>query len=66
MMWYYVKAYSDWFHKWRTGQNEVEKADATISEMIRTRATQQNAVIDRVIAEAEKTIAEAQETTKDE
>lgn len=66
MMWYYVKAYSDWFSKWRTGQIEVEKADASISEMIRTRATQQNAVIDRVIAEAEKTIAEAQETAKDE
>jgi hypothetical protein len=53
-MWYYLKAYSDWWGKWRN--SEVEKADNSISEMIKTRATQQNAVIDRIVGEAEKAI----------
>jgi hypothetical protein len=64
-MWYYLKAYSDWWGKWRNGDAE-QKADATISEMIKTRATQQNAVIDRIVGEAEKAIEEAKKTTEND
>jgi len=38
----------------------------TISEMIKTRATQQNAVIDRIIGDAEKAIEEAKKTTEND
>jgi hypothetical protein len=74
-MWYYLKAYSDWWGKWRNGdargasisQDDAEqKADATISEMIKTRATQQNAVIDRIVGEAEKAIEESKKTTEND
>jgi hypothetical protein len=64
-MWYYLKAYSDWWGKWRNGDAE-QKADATISEMIKTRATQQNAVIDRIVGEAEKAIEESKKTTEND
>lgn len=64
-MWYYLKAYSDWWGKWRNGDAE-QKADATISEMIKTRATQQNAVIDRIVGEAEKAIEESKKTAEAE
>ena len=63
-MWYYLKAYSDWWGKWRN--SEVEKADNSISEMIKTRATQQNAVIDRIVGEAEKAIEEAKAVNETE
>jgi hypothetical protein len=64
-MWYYLKAYSDWWGKCRNGDAE-QKADATISEMIKTRATQQNAVIDRIVGEAEKAIEESKKTTEND
>lgn len=63
-MWYYLKAYSDWWGKWRN--SEVEKVDNSISEMIKTRATQQNAVIDRIVGEAEKAIDEAKAVNETE
>lgn len=57
-MWYYIP---DWF-KWFKGKPKPSPQEEALSEIIQRRALEQNAIIDRIKAEAEAEAKKVEET----